>query len=201
MRSRARAATAALLLATSLSACLFRARPDRTRYYTLAAVADAPVPVAGGLSVGLGPVTMPGYLGRPGLVTRLDDTRVEYAEGERWAEPLRRQFVRTLSEDLSQALGGARILDYPWRSGATIDIAVRLDVRAFETDTAGTAMLTADWSLRQPTPGTVVSQGKSVITEPAGGPGRDAAVTALSRALAQLSRELATAIAAETRRR
>jgi hypothetical protein len=37
---------------------------------------------------------------------RVDDTQVRYAEGAR-AEPLE-QFTRTLSEDLSRALGGAR---------------------------------------------------------------------------------------------
>ena len=201
MRRRALAGAAAVLVASSLSACLFRARPDRTRFYTLAAAADAPVHLGSGLSVGLGPVTIPGYLGRPGLPTRLDATRIEYAERHRWAEPLRKQLVRTLSEDLSQALGGTHVLEYPWKSGAPIDVAVRVDVRAFETDAAGTAMLTADWNLRNPASGTVVSQGKSVITEPARGPGWDPAVAALSRALAQLSRELAVAIVAESRRR
>jgi uncharacterized lipoprotein YmbA len=201
MRSRVLAGAAALLLAASLPACLFQPRPDQTRYYTLAADADAPVQLASGLTVGLGPVILPGYLGRPGLVTRLDATRVEYAEMERWAEPLRKQFIRTLNENLSLALGGAQVLDFPWRPGGPMDVAVRVDVRAFENDAAGTAMLTADWALRAPTSGAVVAQGKSVITEPAAGTGGDAAVAALNRALARFARELAAAIATNGRRR
>ncbi len=106
-----------------------------------------------------------------------------------------------LNEDLSQALGGAIVADYPWRVSKPLDAAVRVDVRAFETDAAGTAMLTADWSIREPESGAVVAQGKSVITEPGTGSGGDAAVTALNRALARFARELAAAIATSGRRR
>jgi uncharacterized lipoprotein YmbA len=94
------AVAVALVLATGQSACLFRARPDAFRYYTLASSAEPAVKSASGLTVGLGPVTLPGYLSRPGLVTRMGDTQVHYAEGDLWAEPLAKQFTRTLSEDL-----------------------------------------------------------------------------------------------------
>jgi uncharacterized lipoprotein YmbA len=99
------AVAVALVVATGQTACLFRARPDWFRYYTLASSTEPPVKSAGGLTVGLGPVTLPGYVSRPSLVTRIGDNQVRYAEGERWAEPLGKQFTRTLSEDLSRALG------------------------------------------------------------------------------------------------
>ena len=90
MTHRLIALAAALLLASSLPGCFLRPRPDRTRYYTLASSnAEVPMQVASDLIVGLGPVSLPGYLGRPSLVTRLDVTRIEYAELARWAEPLR----------------------------------------------------------------------------------------------------------------
>jgi uncharacterized protein len=195
----------ALVLATSQSACLFRARPDSFRYYTLASSAEPPRRSASGLTVGLGPVTLPGYLSRPSLVTRVDDTQVRYAEGERWAEPLGKQFTRTLSEDLSRALGGARIIDYAWYPGAPVDVAVAVTVLAFENDPTGAATLTAGWALRDPKSRQVGYEGQSAIVEPAGGtPGEatgDAAVAALSRALARLSHDLAVAIVTNTRRR
>ena len=75
------AVAVALVLATSQSACMFRAQPDSFRYYTLASSAEPSVRSASGLTVGLGPVTLPGYLSRSSLVTRVDDTRVHYAEG------------------------------------------------------------------------------------------------------------------------
>ena len=196
MTHRLIALAAALLVASCLPGCFLRARPDRTRYYTLASSnAEVPVQVASDLIVGLGPVSLPGYLGRPSLVTRLDATRIEYAELARWAEPLRKQLIRTLNEDLSFALGGAQVLDFPWWPAAPMSVAVRVDVRAFENDSAGTAMLNADWSLRVPTSGAVLSQGKSVITEPASGTSGDAKVAALNQAVARLAQELAATIA------
>ncbi len=199
------AVVAALALATTQGACLFRARPDSFRYYTLASSAEPPVRAASGLTVGLGPVTLPGYVSRPSLVTRIGDNQVRYAEGERWAEPLGKQFTRTLGEDLFRALGGARIIDYAWYPGAAIDVAVAVKVLAFEVDTTGAATLNAGWGLRDPKSHQVWYEGQSAIVEPAGGiPGEakgDAAVAALSRALARLSRELAVAIVTDTRSR
>jgi hypothetical protein len=197
------AVAVALVLATS--ACLFRAKPDSFRYYTLESSTEPSVQPASGLTVGLGPVTLPGYLSRPSLVTRMDGTQVRYAEGERWAEPLGKQFNRTLSEDLSRALGGARIIDYAWYPGAPVDVAVAVNVLAFENDATGAATLNAGWTLREPHSRQVEYEGQSAIVEPAAGtPGEakgDAAVAALSRALARLSSELALAIANHTRGR
>ena len=199
-------AVVALALATSQNACMFRAQPDSFRYYTLASFAETSVKSGSTLTVGVGPVTLPGYLSRPSLVTRVDDTRVRYAEGDLWAEPLGRQFTRTLSEDLSGALGGARIIDYPWYPSAPIDVAVAVNVFAFEVDSTGAATVTAEWTLRDPQSRKVEYQSQSSILEPAGAtPGKaatgEAAVPALSRALALLSREIAVAIVTNRRSR
>ena len=199
------AVAVALVLATSQSACMFRASHDSYRYYTLAPAADPSEKLASGPTVGLGPVTLPGYLSRSSLVTRVDDTRVHYAEGDLWAEPLGKQFTRTLSENLSRALGGARIVDYAWYPSAPIDVAVAVNVLAFEVDSTGAATLNAGWALRDPHSRQVGYEGQSAIVESAGGPpggaAGDAAVAALSRALAQLSREVAVEIVTNTRSR
>ena len=199
-------AVVALALATSQNACMFRAQPDSFRYYTLASSPEPSVRSGSTLTVGLGPVTLPGYLSRSSLLTRVDDTRVRYAEGNLWAEPLGRQFTRTLSEDLSGALGGARIIHYPWYPSAPIDVAVAVNVFAFEVDTIGAATVTAEWTLRDPQSRKVEYEGQSSILEPAGAtPGEaatgEAAVQALSRALALLSREIAVAIVTNGRSR
>src|SRR5262249_51889108 len=153
----------ALVLAGSQSACLFRARADAYRYYTLAPSAEPAVRPASALTVGLGPVTLPGYLSRPGLVTRMGDTQVHYSEGDLWAEPLAKQFTRTLSEDLSRALGGARIVEYAWYPGSPIDVAVAVNVLAFEVDSTGAATLNAGWTLRDPQSSRIMYEGQSAI--------------------------------------
>jgi uncharacterized lipoprotein YmbA len=190
----------ALVLVASQSGCLFKARPDS--YFTLAPSGEPPVRSAGSLTVGLGPVTLPGYLSRPSLMTRIDGTQVRFAEGERWADPLERQFVNTLREDLSRALGGARVIDYPWYPSVAMDVTVVVTVLAFEVDTTGAATLTADWTVRNLRSRGAGYEGQSAILEPAavasGKAKSDAAVAALSRALARFSRELAEAIVTNT---
>src|SRR5262249_22199686 len=78
-------------------------------------------------------------------------------------------FTRTLREDLSRALGGARIIDYAWYPSAPVEVAVAVNVLAFEVDTTGTATLTAGWALRDPHSHQVGYEGQSAIVEPAGG--------------------------------
>ena len=110
-----------------------------------------------------------------------------------------------VAENLSRALGGARIIDYPWYPSAPIDVAVAVNVLAFEVDPTGAATLNAGWTLRDPHSRQGGYEGRSSIVEPAGGPpgeaAGDAAVAALSRALAQLSREVAVGIVTNTRSR
>ncbi len=95
---------------------MLRPRPDPTRFYVLAATAPDHPPAPGSLVVGLGPITMPGYLQHPMLATRPDATQVRYADFDRWAEPLPTLFGRALGQDLS-ALLGARIVPHPWYRG------------------------------------------------------------------------------------
>jgi uncharacterized lipoprotein YmbA len=193
----------ALALVAGQSGCLFHGRPDS--YFTLAPSAEPAVKAAGSLTVGLGPVTLPGYLSRAGLMTRVDGTQVRFAEGERWAEPLGRQFIDTLREDLSRALGGAQVIDYPWYPSVAIDVTVVVTVLAFEVDTTGAATLNADWTVRNLRSRGAGYEGQSAILEPAavtsGKANSDAAVAALSRALGRFSRELAEAIVTDTRSR
>lgn len=188
------AVAALCALGGGLSGCALWAQRDPSRYYTLAVVADAPARSASGVRVGLGPLAIPGYLSRLNLATRLDDTQIEYAEWDYWAEPLSKHLARTLGADLSRSLGGAHVIEFPWWPGTPMDVAVRVDVRAFEVDAAGTATLRADWALRNPASGQELYHGQSAIAEVAAGPEPAESVAALSRALAQLAAELAAAI-------
>jgi ABC-type transport auxiliary lipoprotein component len=100
-----------------------------------------------------------------------------------------------------RALGGARIIDYAWYPSAPIDVAVAVNVLAFEVDSTGAATLNAGWALRDPHSRQVGYEGQSAIVEPAGEAAGGAAVASLSRALAQLSREVAVGIVTNTRSR
>jgi uncharacterized lipoprotein YmbA len=169
-----------------------RQRHDPTRFYVLAAnVPDQPHP-PGSLAIGLGPIVMPGYLQHPGLVTRVG-TEVRYADFDRWAEPLPTLVGRALGQDLAVLLG-ARIVSYPWYRATPLDAGVRVDVISFEADAAGSARLQACWSIRGSSGTTVCRDDCSSIVEPVDERGAPAQVAALSRALGELARQVASAI-------
>ena len=183
-----------LALAASAASCVLRPAPDPSRFYVLAAtVRDSPQPL-GSMAVGLGPITMPGYLQHPMIATRMNGTQVRYADVDRWAEPLPALFGRALGQDLGTLLG-IRVVPYPWYRSTPLDAVVRVDVSAFEVDAAGTARLDACWSIRDTQASTVRRQECSSITEAVDDSHTDAQVAALSRAVGELARRMASMIA------
>ena len=64
-------------------------------------------------------------------------TQIRYAEFDRWAAPLPTLFGRALGQDLS-ALLGARVVPHPWYRATPLDVIVRVDVTAFETEPPAT---------------------------------------------------------------
>lgn len=184
------AALLALLLAAGCG--LFG---DRSRFYLLSAAGGAPA-APHALRVGLGPVGVPAYLDRPAIATRVRSNRLDFARFDRWAAPLSQQIPGVLAEDLAAA-GPLSVVLYPWYPTTPLDAAVRIDLLAFESDDRGAAHLDAAWSLVEPGTGTVRRSDRTVLAEPADGRSRDAAVAALSRALGELARRIADALAAE----
>src|SRR5262245_29647809 len=71
-------------------ASLVRSSSDPVRLYVLSLEppAAAPESVPGSLTLGFGPVSLPGYLDRQGIVTRVAANRLESARNDLWAEPL-----------------------------------------------------------------------------------------------------------------
>jgi len=182
------------LAASILAASCLVGRGDPTRFYVLTSTVPAPSSAPGSLGIGLGPVAMPGYLRRPMLVTRIDDTRVRYSDFDRWAEPLPALFARALGQDLSALLQAARIVPYPWYSPSALDLVVRVNVTAFEPDARGNARLEACWTIRDARTGTVRRDDCSSIDEPIAGDDAQLQVAALSRAVGELAQRIAIAI-------
>ena len=93
-----------LALATIAAGLLFAgcAATTPTRFYTLSSLVAAPGEASQGLphlAIGVGPVTLPEYLNRPQIVTRVGSNRIALADFESWAEPLDGLFARILTEN------------------------------------------------------------------------------------------------------
>jgi uncharacterized lipoprotein YmbA len=174
-----------------------------TRFYTLAALPDAPAEampaLPSDLSVGVGPVTLPPYLDRPQLVTRAGSNRMVLADFDSWAEPLQGLFARVLAENLALVLGTDDVLALPQRRPIPLDYQIEVDVTRFDVDTQGSAILDARWWVFGRNGDELLRSGRSAITEPAQIGDYTAAAAALSRALGAMSTEIAQAIAEEAR--
>jgi uncharacterized lipoprotein YmbA len=188
-----KALLAAVGIAVLLAGC---GSSPPVQFFTLSA---EPVPAAaastsaGTYAVVVGPVTVPELVDRPQLVLRSSSSRVELAELARWGAPLKSEIPRVVADHLSTLMPDARVATSQQRASTTPDYRVLIDIQRFDTSPGEGASIHALWTVRTLT-GTAVS-GRSTVTEPAG-EGYDALVAAHSRALAQLSRDIAAAITA-----
>ncbi len=176
------------------SAC-FGPRADPSTFYVLSAVAP---PAAANNSIpvvlGLGPVTLPAYLDRSELVTRVGENQLAVSPTERWAEPLDGSVVHTLEANLEALLRPEEILAYPWYASAGVVYGVEVDFTRLEADGTGTVTLEAEWAITTGDHEETLHRDRSSLTEAAAGPNADAAVAAMSRALSRLSEQIAAGL-------
>jgi uncharacterized lipoprotein YmbA len=196
-----------LLTCGALAACLASAScadSQPTRFYTLAALTEAPgeavAALPPGRPVGVGPVTLPPYLDRAQLVTRAGSNRVVLADFDSWAEPLQGLFARVLAENLAVLLETDDVLLLPQRRETPLAYQVEVDVTRFDVDTDGNAGLDARWWVFGRNGDKLLQSGRSTISEPTKVDDYTAAAAALSRALGAMSTEIARAIATEARK-
>ncbi len=181
---------ALLLSAGLLTAC--GGTPEQ--YFRLRA--DAPAPLtAGGPAVGIGPVTLPGYVDRAELVFQSDDYQFQIPTTARWAGTLSENFTRTLTTDVAARLGSGNVLAYPFPTGARPRVQVTVSVQQFHAVSGGEAILEAAWRVEEPATRRLRRQSRARLTERITGDGYGAVVAAESRLVARL----ADAVAASAR--
>jgi uncharacterized lipoprotein YmbA len=139
----------------------------------------------------LGPVKVAAYLDRPQMVTQGSGSEVKLSEFERWAEPLMDNIRTVLANDLSVLVPTDRISFYPARLPPDMDLRIAVEVLRFDGSLGGDAVLEARWSLFGSDAEQPILTKRSRFEQATGGPGYDAFVEALNRALEALSREVA----------
>src|ERR1700687_370324 len=176
-------------------------QPDRSEFFILSPVSDsagmATKPASTSpdsqLTVGVGPVDFPDYLRRLPVVTRVAPNRIDLSDERRWAEPLDKNFVRGLSENLAVLLDTQRIEKYPWSLRTKVDYQVEIDIQRFETTSDGQTQLVASWIIRDGQGSKILYASQTTVGAPAGTAGGSASA-ALSGDLATLSKEIAARI-------
>jgi uncharacterized lipoprotein YmbA len=185
------------LLLTLVAGCV--GPSPRSKYYLLSALPNqetgqATTTASDGLSVGIGPVSFPDYLDRPQIVIRTGPNEISFSEFDRWAEPLKNNFMRVLKENLADRLRTDSIFVYPWPPGAVFEFQVSAEVTRFDALPGDSAELDVQWMILRYHDGEVILSRKSSFSVDLGGSDYKTIVAAESRAVADLSREMAAAV-------
>lgn len=165
-----------------------------SRFYTLSSTATANDSPAAGYAVLVGPVSVPAEVDRPQFVVQVAPNRVELDEFNRWAGPLNDGIARAVAGDLAVLLGTRDVAAAPITS---FDPAYRvtIDVQRFETIPGEAVLIDALWTVRTAAGGAMHS-GRTTAREAVEGGGFDELAGAHSRALADVSADIAVAIRA-----
>ncbi|HSB95900.1 MAG TPA: PqiC family protein [Spongiibacteraceae bacterium] len=199
------ALSAALLVSTS--ALIGCGSAPRERYYALSANIDAQPTAqlssqpflqerAANYGVVIGPITIPDVVDRPQMVVLMADSQVSVAEQSRWAEPLDSGIARVVADNLAHSLSGARVSSFAQSHTVVADYRVLIDVQHFDSIVGEGIRDEFLWTVRATNKGGITKSGRTITREAANSDDYAALVAAHNRALATLSRDVATAIQA-----
>ncbi len=144
--------------------------------------------------VGVFPVRLPPYLDRTSIVTRTTANELEVAQFDAWAGPLSPNITSVIGENLSVLIPTDRIVPVPANLPIQIDYEVAVEIIDFGRDAAGNVQLTARWMVTRNDGRQLMAvrqSGFQALDVPLD---YDAIVAAMSKLLAELSRDIAAEI-------
>jgi uncharacterized protein len=165
-----------------------------SRFYTLSrapAPASAPAPL--NVSVVVGPVSIPAVVDMAQIVVTTGANQVSIDEFNRWASPLQSNISRVVTENLVTMLGAPRVAQFQQSLNLDADFRVAIEVQSFDSAPGDAATLNAVWIVRRTRDGKSFT-GRTNVHEATGAAGLDALAAAHSRALAQMSQQIADAL-------
>lgn len=184
-----------------LAGCVSLKRTPEARFFVLRSLVEPPQAPSADAAVGIvgvQPVRLPGHLERPQLVIWRAPSELHVDEFLRWSEPLDAGITRTLAENLAALLPEHRVIRHPWPGAAELRCRVAVELGVFGQQQDGEIRLDGRWALL-PTRAHRALAFHSVSLR-RGPLGVDAAadpragVEAMSELVADLSREIATAV-------
>jgi len=163
------------------------------RYYTLAplqppAVKAASVPT---FTVAVGPVIMPDLLQRPQIATRTNDQQISFSDSHKWAGTLADETKRVLVVNLNGLLAGKRAAVTTDDMAIDPDFRVVVNINRFDGLPGASVWLNAVWTIKEQKGKIALAVNQSVVEEQVNSREYPDLVSAHSRAIGQLSREIA----------
>ncbi len=182
---------AAILLMLFASACSIGGKSNPSHFYVLdSQIENIATKKLSNLRMGVGPITIPGYIDRPQIVTKTESAELQLAEFDRWAEPMEGMFTRTLAENIKAITGSHLIHSYPWSSNIEFTYRISAKVIKFENNANGDALLAVHWQLINSSDQSIAKEIDSEFNASASDTSYSARVAALNDTLAQFAQEI-----------
>ncbi len=196
MKSKSRIVAKAVFAIALLQIAVACSESPATQYYTLTPIATSgPGDTdANDLVIAVGPITIPQYLDRTGVVIRASGTRVVIKEFHAWSEPLADMIPRVLAENIGALLKTTNVFILPQRRRRMVDFQAEVDFVRFDIGSNGEAEMIARWSVYAPKEDEPLRAGRLLVRRAVNGDNTDAEVQALSEVLGELSRQITQAI-------
>ena len=182
------------VLCLGLASLLVACGGAREKFYRLSAVAAAPTGgSSSGLSVAIGPVSLPSYIDRAEVVFASGPNEFQIPSDALWIGSLQENISRTVAADLGRMLGSRNVrssLDGALKSRYR----VALEVKQFHGISGQAAILDLSWKIQDGGSGQTISRQSGTFREPIVGDGYAALVKAESRLLEQCAQAIATSL-------
>ena len=187
-----------LIIMSLLNACVGNSKKEVTRYYLIDSVdlTSNTLLTDKKLAIRINDIKMPQYLERFQIVTRSAENRLRFSEFNQWGEPLRKNLLRTLSQNLTTILATPDI-STPYSPSATkSEYAINISIQQFEHDIDGHVKLSATWQIKQLDSKSInaMKQSNFKSSEQISGNNYDAIVNNMQKLYADFSVEIANAI-------
>jgi len=164
-----------------------------SHFYTLSATGASAAASASGVSVAVGPVTIPAEVDRPQIVISAGPNQVRLDEFNRWAAPLQDNIARVVAENLVALLGAPHVTLYPQTLSADAQYRAAIEVQSFASAPGQYVAVDAVWTVRRMRDGET-RNGRTTVREPVQEKGYDPLVATHSRAILRLSEDIAQAV-------
>lgn len=183
---------ALLCIALSFSACRMPGgQSPSLRYWLLVPAVESAARAEERMVLSVGPIAFPAYLKRTQYVERIGERRLTVSPIDRWGAPLDTAFVEVLAENLERSMPGLTAKSHREAARANPDYRFEATVTRFEVLDGEAARLDIIWTVARAGAPEIVARGQGGYHAAVEGDGVDAGVDALSRALAELSADVA----------
>lgn len=176
-----------LALALFLTAC-----GSSDEFYRLSASTPAAVGRTSGLSVTVGPVSLPGYIDRPEVVFQSGPNEFKLPSNARWIGSLQENISRVLAANLGQELHSNQVHS-SLEPGFASQHRIAIEIRQFHGISGQDAILDLSWRIENAA-GQTTSRHSAVFHEPIVGDGFKPLVVAESQLLAQCAHAIAVSL-------